>query len=160
MCSLHGCLDEVQFRDCPVRLVGFADQPRLGYRAACSQHHGQQTHREHRAVHADPERQCDHSRQREPTVFQQQPGGKSNVLPDVVHPAGSTRIAATLLQLIISAKIETCAATGLLLGHSHPDVVIHLTIEVIAKLCLELTLESVAIAKALPPVHCSPHSAA
>ena len=62
----------------------------------------------------------------------------------VVHPPRSTRIAATLLERIISAKIETGAATGLLLGHSHPNVVSHLTIEVIPKLGVELTLESIA----------------
>ena len=114
--------------------------------------------REHRAVHADPERQCKDCRQREPMVLQQQAGGKSKVLPDVVHPPRSTRIAATLLQLIISAEIEPCAATGLRLGHTHPDVVIHLTIEVIPKLGVELTLEPAAIAKALPPIHCAPPS--
>jgi hypothetical protein len=58
----------------------------------------------------------------------------------VVDPPRSTRIAATLLELIICAKIDTCAATGLLLGHSHPNVVSDLTIEVIPKLGVEFTL--------------------
>ena len=79
----------------------------------------------------------------------------SKVLPHVVHPPGSTHIAGTLLQLIVSAKVETCEATGLLLGHSHPNVVVHLTIEVIPKLGVELALELVTAAQPLPPVHCA-----
>jgi hypothetical protein len=94
-----------------------------------------------------------------PTVFQLQPSGKAKVLPRVVHPPRSTCIAATLLERIISAKIETCAATGVLLGHSHPNVVSHLTIEVIPKLGVELTLESIVVPEALPPIHRAPPSA-
>jgi hypothetical protein len=108
---------------------------------------------EHRPVHADTERQCKDGRQGEPNVFQQQTSGKPEILRAIAHPPRSTRIAATLLERIISAKIETCAATGLLLGHSHPNVVSHLTIEVIPKLGVEFTLESIVVPKALPPIH-------
>jgi hypothetical protein len=62
--------------------------------------------------------------------------------------------------LVVSAKVQAGAAAGLLLGHTHSDVVSHFAIEVIPELGVELALEAVAAAKALPPVHRAPPSAA
>jgi hypothetical protein len=42
---------------------------------------------------------------------------------------------------------------SLRIGHFHPNVVSDLTIEVIPKLGVELTLESIVVPKALPPIH-------
>jgi hypothetical protein len=71
----------------------------------------------------------------------------------VADPPGPAGIATGFLQLIFETNVETCPATRLLPGHSDPKVVVDFPVEVIPKLGVELALESITMAQALPPVH-------
>jgi hypothetical protein len=79
--------------------------------------------REHRAVHADAQRERHRCRECEPAVFPQQPSGKSKVLPDVARPSRSASIPAHFLHLIETTEFQTRSTPRVTFCQARRDVI-------------------------------------
>src|SRR5207244_13618693 len=115
---------------------------------------------EHRRVHAYPEREHDHGRNREARHLKQ-PSDRELEIPDrAADPDGDWRhVAAGVLHLLEPAELQARLPPGLPFVHAGGDVIRGEALEMIAKLGIELTIEVLTMPESPPPVHSAPPSA-
>ena len=108
---------------------------------------------ERRARDAETQPEREHRPRRGPALLHQQAHREPQVLPGLFEPPRAARVAAHLLDLIDTAKVEVGAAARLVCRQAVPDVVGHLPLDVIAQLAVQLVLHPAAVPKAAPPAH-------
>ena len=126
-----------------------------------------QTSTEHRVVDGEPrarepdaEPEGDDRRRREPAFPEQQARREPQVLPRLVDPPGPAHVEAHLLDVVEGAELEARAPARLPLRQAGPDVVGDLTLDVVAQLAVQFSIEPVTVLKEVPPApHCAPLTA-
>src|SRR6185436_5973823 len=111
-------------------------------------------------IRADAESQRGDRGDREAGALPEDAGGVPDVLDKVLEEARAAHVAALLLHLIEAAELEAGAPARAGLVHARPHVVGDLTLEMIAKLGVELRFETTPADQPRPPGHDASPSAA
>src|SRR5262245_47879297 len=111
---------------------------RLGVGQRAEQH--AVNHAENRRVGADTQSQRDDGSQCEAWFLRQHSKAIAEVLPEIFEPSHAPRVATTLLRLLDSTESLASRVARLLRIHPRPDVLLGLSLDVIAQLLVKFAL--------------------
>src|SRR5262249_31764940 len=95
---------------------------------------------EDRRVRADAKRKCEYHNQRETGILHQYSRAVAQVLPKLFKPSHAASVAPPLLRLLHAAESLASRASRLFRTHPEPDVLLRLSLDVIAQLLIQLAL--------------------
>src|SRR5215510_2502067 len=95
---------------------------------------------EDRAVRADAERERNHRHQGEAGILYKHPRAMAQVLPKIFNPSYAASVTAPLLRLLHPAESLAGGKTRLLRTHPQPDVLLGLSLDVVAQFLVQFAL--------------------